>query len=98
MKNKGLDTVSYETIYQMIYANYQGLATYQQYLRQSQKKRRQRKKIYSKRGVISGRIGIEYQPEVADLKMKTGHWESDTVIGVSHIGEIVTHDDKASKF
>jgi transposase, IS30 family len=40
MKHEGLEYVSHETIYQMIYANHQGLGAYQQYLRQGQKKRR----------------------------------------------------------
>jgi transposase, IS30 family len=98
MKREGLDAVSHETIYRMIYANHQGFATYQQYLRQRQKKRRRRKGINSKRGGIPGRIGIEHRPAIADLKTEIGHWESDTVIGAGHIGAIVTHVDKASKF
>jgi transposase, IS30 family len=98
MKREGLDAVSHETIYQMIYANHQGLGTYRQYLRQGQKKRRRRKGINSKRGSIPGRIGIEHRPAIADLKTELGHWESDTVIGVGHIGAMVTHVDKASKF
>jgi transposase, IS30 family len=98
MKREGLDAVSHETIYQMIYANHQGLAPYRQYLRQGQKKRRRRKGVNSKRGGIPGRIGIEHRPAIADLKTEIGHWESDTVIGVSHMGAIVTHVDKASKF
>lgn len=98
MKREGLDSVSHETIYQMIYANHQGLGAYQQYLRQSQKKRRRRKGIHSKRGVIPGRIGIEHRPAIADLKSEIGHWESDTVIGVGHMGAVVTHVDKATKF
>jgi transposase, IS30 family len=98
IKREGLDTVSHETIYQMIYANHQGLGPYQQYLRQGQKKRGRRKGVNSKRGGIPGRIGIEHRPAIADLKTEIGHWESDTVIGVNHIGAIVTHVDKASKF
>jgi transposase, IS30 family len=98
MKREGLDALSHETIYQMIYANHQGLGAYQQYLRQGQKKRRRRKGIHSKRGGIPGRVGIEHRPAIADLKTEIGHWESDTVIGVGHIGAIVTHVDKASKF
>jgi transposase, IS30 family len=98
MQREGLDALSHETIYQMIYANHQGLGRYQQYLRQSQKKRRRRKGIHSKRGGIPGRVGIEHRPAIADLKTEMGHWESDTVIGVGHIGAIVTHVDKASKF
>ncbi|NJM76103.1 MAG: IS30 family transposase, partial [Acaryochloridaceae cyanobacterium RU_4_10] len=98
MKREGLDSVSHETIYQMIYANHQGLGPYQQYLRQEQNKRRRRKGTNSQRGGIPGRVGIEHRPAVADLKTEIGHWESDTVIGGGHIGAIVTHVDKASKF
>jgi IS30 family transposase len=98
MKHEGLEHVSHETLYQMIYANHQGLGEYQQYLRQGQKKRRRRKGVYQKRGSIPGRVGIEHRPAVADLKTEIGHWESDTVIGANHTGMIVTHVDKASKF
>jgi transposase, IS30 family len=98
MKQEGLEHVSHETIYQMIYANHQGLGEYRQYLRQGHKKRRRRKDIYQKRGSILGRVGIEHRPAVADLKTEIGHWESDTVIGANHTGIIATHVDKASKF
>jgi transposase, IS30 family len=98
MKHEGLEHVSHETLYPMIYANHQGLGEYRQYLRQGQKKRRRRKGIYQKRGIIPGRVGIEHRPAVADFKTEIGHWESDTVIGANHTGIIVTHVDKASKF
>ncbi len=52
----------------------------------------------SKRGEIPGRVGIENRPAIADEKTEIGHWESDTVIGGNHIGVLVTHVDKASKF
>jgi len=97
MKQEGLDRVSYETIYQMIYADHQGLGIYRQYLRQKQKQRR-RKGVKENRGRIPGRVGIEHRPKIADLKTEIGHWESDTVIGCSHAGVIVTHVDKASKY
>ena len=97
MEKDGLERVSHETIYQMIYANHQGLGEYQRYLRQGQKQRR-RKGINQKRGGIPGRVGIEHRPAIADLKTEIGHWESDTVIGVNHTGILVTHVDKASKF
>jgi transposase, IS30 family len=97
MKLEGLDSVSYETIYQMIYADHQGLGKYKKYLRQKQKKRR-RKGNKQKRGVIPGRVGIENRPPIADLKTEIGHWEGDTVIGANHQGVIVTYVDKASKY
>jgi len=97
MKREGKATASYETIYQMIYADHQGLGIYKQYLRQKQKKRR-RKGVKQKRGRIPNRVGIEHRPKIADLKTEIGHWESDTVIGANHMGVVVTHVDKASKY
>ena len=48
--------------------------------------------------MISGRVGIEHRPAIANEKIEIGHWESDTAIGGNHEGAIVTHVDKASKF
>ncbi|BBC23322.1 transposase [Pseudanabaena sp. ABRG5-3] len=31
-------------------------------------------------------------------KTEIGHWESDTVIGCNHMGVVVTHVGKASKY
>jgi transposase, IS30 family len=97
MRHKELEHVSHETLYQMIYANHQGLGEYRQYLRQG-KKERPRKGTSQKRGSILGRVGIEYLPTIADLKPEIGHWESDTVIGANRTGIIVTHVDKSSRF
>jgi transposase, IS30 family len=97
MKLEGIDSVSHETIYQMIYADHQGLGKYKKYLRQKQKRRR-RKGSKQKRGGIPGRVGIENRPLVADLKTEIGHWEGDTVIGANHQGIIVTYVDKKSKY
>jgi IS30 family transposase len=97
MKNEGLKSVSYETIYQMIYDDYQELGTDKKYLRQKQKQRR-RKGVKQKRGGIPNRVGIEHRPEIADLKTEIGHWESDTMVGCNHMGIVVTHVDKASKY
>lgn len=97
LKQEGLATVSYETIYQMIYADHEELGTYKRYLRQRQQQRR-RKGVKQKRSGIPGRVGIEHRPPEADMKTVIGHWESDTVIGVNHTGIVVTHVDKASKY
>lgn len=98
LKRQGQASISHETIYQMIYADHQGLQTYQQYLRQGRGKRRRRGNSNLRRGQIPGRVGIEHRPLIADAKTEIGHWESDTMIGGNHRGVIVTHVDKASKF
>jgi len=97
MKLEGVGKISYETIYQMIYTNHHQMGLYQQYLRQKQKRRR-RKSRNQKRSIIPNRIGIENRPKIADMKTEIGHWESDTVIGKNHVGAVVTHVDKASKY
>ena len=98
LKREGLAALSHETLYQMIYANHQGLWAYRRYLRQGHKQQHRRQGVKAKRGGIPGRVGIEHRPAIADLKHEIGHWESDTVIGANHAGVIVTHVDKASKF
>ena len=97
MKHEGLESVSHETIYLMIYSNYQEMGIHKEYLRQKQKKQR-RKGINHKRGGIPNRVGIENRPQIAAMKTEIGHWESDTVIGCDHSGVVVTHVDKASKY
>jgi IS30 family transposase len=98
LKTEGEEWVSHETIYQMIYQNYQGLGKYQEYLRQGRKKRKKRGSLKGKRGGIPNRVGIEQRPTIAAEKKEIGHWESDTIIGGNHLGVLVTHVDKASKF
>jgi IS30 family transposase len=60
--------------------------------------RKRRGGANGKRGGIPGRVGIELRPEIAEKKMEIGHWESDTMIGGNHLGVLVTHVDKTSKF
>lgn len=71
---------------------------YQEYLRQGRGKRKSRNGAKSKRGGIPGRVDISKRPVIADQKTEIGHWESDTMIGGNHLGFLVTHVDKASKF
>ncbi len=97
LKREGQPTVSHETIYRMIYHNYEGMGAYVQYLRQSHIRRRKRKSQRSKRGLIANRVGIEMRPSIAEEKRQIGHWEGDTIVGGNHLGAIATHVDKASK-
>ncbi len=90
--------ISHETIYQMIYADYEGMAAYRTYLRQSHRQRRRRSGSKSKRGKIPNRVDIDLRPAEADSKKVIGHVEGDTVIGANHQGGLVTYVDKASKF
>lgn len=98
LKLEGQESVSYETIYKMIYSNFDGMGELIKYLRHKRKKRKCRVLLKSKRGIIPNRVGIEERPAIADEKTEIGHWESDTVIGANHQGVIVTHVDKASRY
>jgi transposase, IS30 family len=98
MLKEGKACVSHELIYQMIYADHEGLGAYKKYLRQGQPKRRKRGGEKSKRGQIPNRRDIDTRPRIADLKVEIGHWEGDTVIGKNHQGGLVTLVDKCSKF
>ncbi len=98
LKSENQASVSHETVYQMIYADYEGMAAYREYLRQSHRMRRRRSGSKSKRGMIPNRVGIESRPEEVDKKERKGDWEGDTVIGANHQGGLVTYVDKASKF
>jgi IS30 family transposase len=98
LKWEGQMQVSHESIYQMIYQDHEGMASYGQYLRQSHIKRQHRTGVHHKRGLIRNRVGIEHRPLIAEAKTEIGHWEGDTIIGGNHLGAIATHVDKASKF
>ncbi len=98
LQYEGQPTVSHETIYQLIYQDYQGMGAYGCYLRQSRIKRQKRGGTQTKRGTIPHRVGIEQRPAIAELKIQMGHWEGDTMIGGNHLGALVTYVDKASKF
>jgi transposase, IS30 family len=94
LKSENQVCVSHETMYQMIYADFQGFGAYRNYLRQSHRVRRRRSGSKRKRGMIPNRVGIEFRPVEADKKERKG----DTVIGANHQGGLVTYVDKASKF
>jgi transposase, IS30 family len=98
LKREGKETVSHETIYQMIYADYEGLGEYKNYLRHSRERRAKRGASCSGRGQIPNRVGIEARPVEADEKQQVGHFEGDTIVGKGHRGAVVTYVDKASKF
>ena len=71
LKRKGVPGVSHETIYQMIYQNYQEMGSYAKYLRQSHRQRRRRRTQGRKRGLIPNRVGIEHRPAPRPLRRRS---------------------------
>ncbi len=98
LKREAKEWLSHETIYQMIYADYEGLGEYKKHLRQSREVRAKRGLGCSGRGQIPNRVGIEARPLEAEAKQQVGHFEGDTIVGKGHRGAVVSYVDKASKF
>jgi len=98
MKEQGLESVSYETIYKYIYANkYNGGSLYK-YLRHKNKKYNKRSSNHHSRGQIKNRISIDDRPKVVEEKSRIGDWEIDLIIGKHHHQAILTIVDRCSKF
>jgi IS30 family transposase len=59
LKLKGLEWVSHETIYQMIYQNHAEMGAYRRYLRHAHIQRQHRASQRQKRGLIPNLVGID---------------------------------------
>lgn len=96
MKKNNQQTLSHESIYQMIWKDKRAKGTLYEHLRR--KGRRYRKRGCSKdsRGKIVGRVGIEKRPKEAEERKVFGHFELDTIIGKDHKGAIITLNERAS--
>jgi len=98
MKDQGLESVSYETIYKYIYANkYNGGSLYK-YLRHKNQKYNKRSSAHHSRGQIKNRVSIDERPKVVEEKSRIGDWEIDLIIGKHHHQAILTIVDRCSKF
>lgn len=98
LKLKTGQCISHETIYLRIYADKRAGGDLHTHLRCQKKRRKRYASGRSRRGHIPNRVGIEHRcPRVEDRAI-IGHWESDTVIGRSHKGALVTHVERKSRF
>lgn len=90
--------ISYETIYQFIYAESRNGSDLRSHLRQGHKKRRKRVSGKDRRGIIPNRTSIEERPAIVEEKTRIGDWEGDTVEGGGKKGYIGTFVDRCSKY
>ena len=90
--------ISHETIYQYILDDKAKGGDLYKHLRHSSKKRKKRYGSNEKRGQIPGRVSIDSRPEIVDLKIRIGDWETDTIIGKKHKGALVTAVERKSTF
>jgi len=71
-------------IYEFLYSAYGQYLC--KYLPSKRYRKRKRKNKKTKRALIPNRVGIEKRPEEANLKLKYGHFETDTIISGKKTG------------
>jgi len=96
-RDKGL-SVCHETIYRYIYYNKLRGGRLYKHLRHKNKKYHNRSNKYQRRGIIIDRVSIDKRPKIVEKKNRIGDFEIDTVIGLNHIGALVTVVDRKSKY
>jgi len=96
MKKNNQQTLSYESIYQMIWKDKKAKGTLHEHLRRKGRRYRKRGSSKDSRGKIVGRVGIEKRPKEAEERKVFGHFELDTIIGKDHKGAIITLNERAS--
>ena len=96
-RDKGFN-ICHETIYRYIYYNKLRGGRLYKHLRHKNKKYHSRSNKYQRRGIIIDRVSIDKRPKVVDKKNRIGDFEIDTVIGLNHIGALVTVVDRKSKY
>lgn len=85
--------VSYETIYQFIYARAQRSVRLWEFLRRGHPRRRERngrKAQSAKRPLIPQPISIEHRPPEANQRQRVGHFESDLLEGIKTSRSVVS--------
>lgn len=86
----GAMRISHESIYAFVYADKRANGDLYKELRQGHRKRQRRGNAHQKRGLIPGRVSITERPTAVDTRLRSGHWEGDTIHGAHHKGGVVT--------
>ena len=98
MKREKGFSICHETIYRYIYYNKLRGGRLYKHLRHKNKKYHSRSNKYQRRGIISDRVSIDKRPKIVEKKNRIGDFEIDTVIGLNHVGALVTVVDRKSKY
>jgi len=97
LKLEGRREVSHETIYLYIYRDKQEGGLLYLNLR---RRHRYRKRIhkYCKRGFRDPRRPIAERPLIVEMRLRTGDWEADTIIGGRQNGAVLSLVERKSRF
>lgn len=100
LKHEGQPSISYESIYQYVYADYQSGGTLFTHLRFSHRQRKPRfpRKNKDRRGIIRNAISIENRPVAANNRSRLGHWERDTMFGKDRRNSMLLLVDRKARY
>lgn len=90
--------ISYEAIYQYIYASENREKKLFEYLRRKQKRRRKKQGRRAQRVHIPDRVSIHDRPKEIEKRKQFGHWEGDSVVGRGHRNGLHTEYERVSSF
>ena len=90
----GIDCVSHERIYLMIYADKRRKGDLHKNLRNKGRPYRKRGALKDKRGMIPNRIDISDRPDIVGDRSRFGDLEIDTIVGKNHKSSILTINDR----
>ena len=82
--------ISHESIYAFVYTDKRAKGDLYRELRQGHRQRQRRGNAHQKRGLIPGRVSIAQRPAAVETRVRSGHWEGDTIHGAHHKGGVVT--------
>jgi len=89
LEERGLPSVSHESIYNRIYADKRKGGTLHRALR-CQKARRKRYGSRERRSTIPNQVSIDQRPAIVGTRERFGDWEGDLVIGAGQQQALVT--------
>jgi len=90
--------ISPETIYRYVYTDKRSGGALWKNLRCQKKRKKRYGSGRERRGQILNRRPIHMRPKSVETRLRVGHWECDTVIGVSHKQAIVSMVERKSGY
>lgn len=88
--------ISYEAIYQYIYAPENREKKLFEYLRRKQTRRRKKQGRKAQRVRIPDRVSIHDRPKIIAKRKQFGHWEGDSIVGKGHKNGLHTEYERVS--
>ena len=96
LKKEGLNTMSHEWIYQLIWKDKKSMGNLHTHLRRKGRRYRKRGSAIDSRGIIKNRVSIDQRPSIVEKRERFGDLEVDLIIGKNHKQAILTVNDRAS--